>query len=100
MVVVTNSAGQSEPFSGSMIPKLLQCDHVSGFRDRGWYCIAGFVDGNRSIFAHADSFDDIRSSFALSGYRFDGSSILEMTQAEKDAFEDEWNAKSDYPLTW
>src|SRR5690349_16090274 len=98
-MIVTNSAGESQKFSGSLIEKLLQCDRVSGFNDRGWYCIAGFIDGNRAVFAHADSFEDMRTSFALSGYWFDGGDIRKMTPEENDAFEEEWNATSDYPFS-
>jgi len=97
-MIITTSAGESREFSGKDVAKLVECDYVTTFQDRGWHCIAGFRDGCKVVFCHADSDEDIRNTIAWSGYKVEGGILVEMSREEKADLIEEHNSKSDYPV--
>lgn len=54
MILTVNNAPTSQP-TPELIAKLKSCDEVSTYREAGWFCAAGYVNGNRIVHLHFGS---------------------------------------------
>ena len=54
-MLFTDSSCHTERLTEASTGRLLSCDHVDRYQDRGWHCATGYKDGSVLVMVHADS---------------------------------------------
>lgn len=91
------SVADSRNFSAhDHIPRLAECDRVVTYSECGYFCVAGYRNGDRAVHAHMSHADEFRSALDGQGYRLAGDVLRRLSDEERRAARLARGAKGDF----